>query len=153
MPAKGSVPDHEYQLALKKRKQFNDQECYKRAKATGSKILTDSGVAFTGVCDDTLRTMSRVKAFRLSPGHTFPNKDILLLRIAEEANLCSLYLTQYRNDHFSLIVYSDRFFVGASFIKDILLLASSTEHHEKIRKQGRNRTTVSELDVQRVVKL
>ena len=36
---------------------------------------------------DIMRTMIEVRASQLQVGHTFPTKEILLLRIAEEANL------------------------------------------------------------------
>ena len=78
---KGTVSDHDHEVAKKLRKQFNDQQQYKRAKNTGSKILPDSEVVFTGVRDKTLRPMSQVKAYRLSAGHTFPDKDVLILSI------------------------------------------------------------------------
>lgn len=118
VPAKGSVSDEAYVEAVKMRKRYNDAERYKRAKASGSTVA-EAGSTFTGVCDDQLRTMARVKEYRLQEGHTFPNKDILWIRIVEEAVLRGKYLTTYRSDAFNLIVYSDRFFVGASFIGGI----------------------------------
>jgi len=119
VPKKGSVPDDIYQEAIKARKKFNDQERYKKAKANGSSTENKDPAEFTGVIDDQLRPMSRVKDYRLEKGHTFPSKEILWLRIAEEANLGSKYLTTYRSDAFHLIVFADRFFVGATFIADV----------------------------------
>jgi hypothetical protein len=45
---------------------------------------------FTGVCSRTLREMKDVELHPLRKGDTFPNKEILMLRIAEEANLFAI---------------------------------------------------------------
>ena len=42
---------------------------------------------YTGVQSTILQTMAEVEAARLELGHSFHDKDVLLLRIAEEANL------------------------------------------------------------------
>jgi hypothetical protein len=90
--------------AVKVRKAYTDSKRYARAK---------------GVLDEQFRLMEVVKAKRLEKGHTFPNKDILIMRIAEEANLRMKYTTSYRSDNFNCIVFGDRFFVGASFTPSI----------------------------------
>jgi hypothetical protein len=45
-------------------------------------------IEYSGVVDARLRLMSDVEVTRLLKGHTFPTKEILLIRIAEEANFC-----------------------------------------------------------------
>jgi hypothetical protein len=37
-------------------------------------------------------------------GHTFPNKEILLMRIAKEANILSVQVGIKRSDQFQLVV-------------------------------------------------
>ena len=118
VPVKGTVSDEAYKEALKLRKQFNDKQRYEKVKAAGSTVSAVN-VVFTGVCDDHLRPMSVVKEHRLQKGQTFPNKDILWLRIAEEANLRHKHVMVYRSDIFNLIVYGERFFVGSTFVQDI----------------------------------
>ena len=118
MPKKGTVPDEEYQRALKTRKAYTNSKRYQRAKSNNSTI-DDVGVTCRGVLDEQLRLMEVVKAKRLEKGHTFPNKDILIMRIAEEANLRMKYTSCYRSDNFNCIVFGDRFFVGASFTPSI----------------------------------
>ncbi len=45
---------------------------------------------FTGVCSRTLREMKDVELHPLRKGDTFPNKELLMLRIAEEAILFAI---------------------------------------------------------------
>jgi hypothetical protein len=60
---------------------------------------------FTGVCSRTLREMKDVELHPLRKGDTFPNKEILMLRIAEEANLFAIRIQTRRSDLFQLQVY------------------------------------------------
>jgi len=49
---------------------------------------------WTRVCTPTLRTMNEVEnGPRLAVGQTFPNRDIIKIWNAEEANLCGIYVT------------------------------------------------------------
>ncbi len=50
----------------------------------GSNAATE--IEYSGVVDARLWLMSDVEVTRLLKGHTFPTKEILLIRIAEEAN-------------------------------------------------------------------
>jgi hypothetical protein len=52
--------------------------------------------SFTGNTSPTLRTMVDVCSKCLEEGHTFPDQDIVLLRVAEEANLFGITLSQAR---------------------------------------------------------
>ena len=58
----------------------------------------DDSRSFTGVCDLTMRLMTEVELHPLELGHTFPTKNITLLRIAEEANLWGLRIILKRSD-------------------------------------------------------
>ena len=46
--------------------------------------------SFTGCLSLTLWPMMDVKAFRLDVNQTFPDREILAMRVAEEASLCSI---------------------------------------------------------------
>ena len=66
------------------RKKYSDDEQQKGLKKQK---------AFVGVSGDQskqLRPMSEVEKYRLSEGQIFQSKDILQLRIGEEANLCGI---------------------------------------------------------------
>ncbi len=52
--------------------------------------LDPSGDNFRGVCSRTLREMKDAELHPLHKGDTFPNKEILMLRIAEKANLFAI---------------------------------------------------------------
>ena len=52
-------------------------------------------IIFTGNLSPTLRTMDQVRRERLCIGLTFPNQEIILLRVAEEANLCLSFIFQW----------------------------------------------------------
>ena len=58
----------------------------------------DESKAYTGVCDVTIRLMTEVELHPLELGHTFPTKDICLMRIAEEANLWGVRILMKRSD-------------------------------------------------------
>jgi len=77
-------------------------------------------IDFMGVVLDIMRIMTEVFASRLQVGHTLPTKDILLCRIAEEANLLSVRTTIKRSDKFQMMVMAinqeqDPFLVHSSY--------------------------------------
>ena len=77
-----------------------------------------SGHQFTGVCSRTLREMKDVELHPLRKGDTFPNKELVMLRIAEEANLFAIRIQTRRSDLFQLQVYGaggDPFHVHANY--------------------------------------
>jgi hypothetical protein len=76
-----------------------------------------SSTTFTGVCDLTLRTMSEVEQYPLCIGHSFPTKDRVLLRIAEEANLFGVRIKIKRSDSHQIHVcgVNDDFYVRANY--------------------------------------
>jgi hypothetical protein len=77
----------------------------------------DSSTTFTGVCDLTLRTMSEVEQYPLCIGHSFPTKDRVLPRIAEEANLFGVRIKIKRSDSHQIHVYgvNDDFHVQVNY--------------------------------------
>ena len=72
-------------------------------------------ITFTGNLSPTLRTMDQVRRERLRVGLTFPNREIILLRVAEEANLRQLYFSTVKSDAAKLVCRGrDDFFVYAT---------------------------------------
>jgi hypothetical protein len=66
------------------------------------KTLAEVELDWTGVCTSTLRTMNEVEnGTRLAVGQTFPNRDLIVLRIAEEANLRGIYVTILKSSKFT----------------------------------------------------
>jgi hypothetical protein len=70
---------------IKARKKYVDEERHKRLKA--NKLTMKGGSDLSGDQTKQLRPMSEVKKAGLSVGHIFRSKDVVVLRIAEEANL------------------------------------------------------------------
>ena len=71
------------------RRKWIDQRRKKRLKSKAEVELD-----WTGVCTSTLRTMKEVEdGTRLAVGQKFPNRNLIVLRTAEEANLCGIYVT------------------------------------------------------------
>ena len=67
------------------RKKYSGNERHKQLKA--KKSTTKGGSDLSGDQTEQLRPMSNVEKAHLSVGHTFQSKDVVVLRIAEEANL------------------------------------------------------------------
>ncbi len=59
---------------------------------------------YTGVLNDQLRTMTDVESSPLMLDHTFPTKEVLLLRITEEANLSGCHVSSKRSDDYRVQV-------------------------------------------------
>ena len=91
-------------LIGKKWKRDNDANRHTAAAAVAlqdfDKSLDLSGYQFTGVCSRTLCEMKDVELHPLCKGDTFPNKELVMLRIAEEANLFAIRIQSRRNDLF-----------------------------------------------------
>jgi hypothetical protein len=102
--------EQEAEAALKQwhwdRKKYVDKICRAKRKAKSSmgEPLAQFKGDYTGVCMDLLRPMTKVALFPLMEGHTFPNKEILLMRIAKEANILSVQVGIKRSDQFQLVV-------------------------------------------------
>ena len=68
----------------KVRKKYTDGLRIKRLRENNEEYEPES---FSGCLSPFLRPMADVQKGRLEVNHTFPNKKILLMRVAEEANL------------------------------------------------------------------
>ena len=88
------------------RKQYADRirRAKRRTKSSTGESLAKFEGDYTGVCMDLLRPMTKVALFPLMEGHTFPNKEILLMRIAKEANILGVQVGIKRSDQFQLVV-------------------------------------------------
>ncbi len=60
-------------------------------------------IIFTGNLLPMLRTMDQVHREQFFIGITFPNQEFILLRVAEEANLCQLYFLTVKSDSAKLL--------------------------------------------------
>ena len=95
----------------KKWKRNNDANRRTAAAAAALQDVDESlepsagDLLYTGVCTRTLREMKDVELNPLCKGDTFPNKEILMLRIVEEANLFAVRIQTRRSDLFQLQVY------------------------------------------------
>jgi hypothetical protein len=77
------------------RKAFRDKQTRLLRKSTGSTV---SDLVFTGVLNERLRTMTEVEDTPLKVDDTFPSKEILLIRTAEEANFAGCSTSAKRSD-------------------------------------------------------
>ncbi len=66
----------------------------------GSNATTE--IEYSGVVDARLWLMSDVEGTPLLKGHTFPTKEILLIRIAEEANFSGCQIAIVRSDNYQV---------------------------------------------------
>ena len=101
----------------KKRKKYNDQQRYNRTKLAREALESrDTKLGqFLGCNSNCLRTMVEVESSPLLAGHTFSSKDILHIRVAEEANLRGIVLRINRSDDFNFVATGIDFYVRASF--------------------------------------
>ena len=92
------------------RRKWIDQ---RRKKRVNSKAEIE--LNWTGVCTSTLRTMNEVEnGTRLAVGQTFPNRDLITLRTAEEANLRGIYVTILKSSKFTFCSSGVGFYVSAT---------------------------------------
>jgi hypothetical protein len=71
-------------------------------------------VQYTGCLHPTLRTMAEVEKSRLEVRHTFPDKDLLKLRVAEEANCRGIHFCAPRSEVRQYKAYGEMFAVQAN---------------------------------------
>ena len=92
----------------KKWKKVNDANRRTAAAAAAlqdfDESIDQSGEVYSDICTRTLREMRDVEINPLRKDHTFPNKEILMLRIAEEANLFGVRIQSRWSDCFQLQV-------------------------------------------------
>ena len=110
-PKRKRAAQKEYQ---RERKKYTDKMLRMRRKAAGGKALLAHNIEYSGDNTSTLRPMRTVLSSRLENGDTFVDKDILKLRIAEEANLRRIQIRWKRSDLTQVIAVGEDFFVSAS---------------------------------------
>jgi len=88
------APRHAIDAYEKACKDFYDAERKKKLHSPNQRPETD----YSGNHHPTLRTMSEVEHSRLMKGHTFRSRDILLLRVKEEANLRGIGINVVKSD-------------------------------------------------------
>ncbi len=109
-PDTDGLTEQEAEAALKqwqrdRKKYVNKIHWAKRkAKSSMGESLAKFKGDYNGVCMDLLRPMTEIALFPLMEGHTFPNKEILLMRIAEEASILGVQVGIKRSDRFQLVV-------------------------------------------------
>ena len=92
------------------RRKWIDQRRKKRVKS-----VAEVEIVWTGVCTSTLRTMNDVEnGTRLAVGQTFPTRDLITLRTAEEANLRGIYVTILKSSKFTFCSSGVGFYVSAT---------------------------------------
>jgi hypothetical protein len=120
----------------KARKKYADDERQKRLKKQR---------AYVGVSGDQseqLRPMTEVEKYRLSEGQIFKNKDILQLRIGEEANLRGICIRVARSDNSNLTVVGLDFYVHASVYEN-----SGWHVHQAICREGDDYFKIPSKDI------
>jgi hypothetical protein len=94
----------------RERKKFTDGLRLKRLKEQNENFDPEE---FSGCLTLGLRTMADVQKCRLEVNHTFPDKEVLVLRVAEEANLRGINFVCTRSDLRDFKCYGPRFCVIA----------------------------------------
>jgi hypothetical protein len=92
---------------IKERRQYTDRlRAIKERKANRNSDKNEVEVditTYTGDCCLTLRTMVEVARSPMKEGHTYPTKDLVLMRIAEESNMYGYDLFIGRSDDQQII--------------------------------------------------
>jgi hypothetical protein len=96
----------------RERKQWTNRRLKERKRNT--KNVYAEADAFSGDATPTLQVMNVVEELRLNAGDTFPTKEILQIRIAEEINLRKIATAMLRSDLYQLLVVGNDFYVKAS---------------------------------------
>jgi hypothetical protein len=111
--------ESEAQVLMKRyraaRKAFTDKQRLLRVKADRALLSGSSASSCSGVGTPALRPMKQVEESRLLENQVFLSKEILQLRIAEEANLRGISTHASRSDHTTLTTVGFKFYVHATF--------------------------------------
>jgi hypothetical protein len=94
----------------RKRKAFTHQRQVKCLKEAANTEIEQ----YTGCLHPTLQTMAEVEKSRLQVGHTFPDKDLLKLRVAKEANCHGIHFYILCSKVHQYKAYGERFTVEAN---------------------------------------
>ena len=97
------------------RKKYTDKLRHDRIKAAQLSTIELRPEECSGDNTNGLRPMTVVENKRLMAGHTFTTKEIVWMRIAEEANRRRISYTTEVSNHHNLVVSGDRFRVEVSF--------------------------------------
>ena len=101
--------------AGKKVRKLANRKQYDKQRILDAKLGAINTNEFTGYMSPTIRPMTEVEAMGLKKNHTFNDKNILLLRIAEEANLRGIRLHVLKSNSMSVHVRGYKFVVRANF--------------------------------------
>lgn len=88
----------------KERKDFYDKTRRDKLNSPNTRPINE----YSGVHHPMLQTMLEVEQSRLQKGHTFTSRDILLLRVKEEANLRGIGINVVKSDIFCFICCSHK---------------------------------------------
>ena len=80
----------------KERKKYTDGVALQKRRELLDDFTFDEST-YTGVLSDKIRLMSQVEDSPMKVGHTYPTKEMVLIRIAEEANLSGCMITISRS--------------------------------------------------------
>jgi hypothetical protein len=94
------------------RKKWRDQTRSDRLQAQKTTKFNDGD--FMGNLCPTLRPVSNVCATHLERGHSFPDRDLVLLRASKEANFCGIHYTVKESNDCQLYCTGPGFFIYAS---------------------------------------
>jgi len=95
-----------------------NNERHKRLKA--KKLTTKGGGGLlSGDQTKQLRPMSEVEKARLSVGNIFQSKDVVVLRIAEEANLGGISTRVQQSNVMNLTAVGINFYVHATMYENV----------------------------------
>ncbi len=111
MAGKEKAAREEYQ---NKRKKWRDQMRSERLRANKTTDFNDDD--FTGNLSPTLHTMSDVCAAHLKRGHSFPDRDLVLLRVSKEAIFCGIHYTVKKGNDCQLYCTGPGFLIYASHL-------------------------------------
>jgi hypothetical protein len=98
---------------ITKRKLFTNRDCHQRVKKKNLEAKLSATVSADQI--EQLRPMSVVETHHLVEGYTFKNKNVLQLRISEEANLRGITTRANRSDVMNLTIAGINFYVNATF--------------------------------------
>ena len=96
----------------KDRKAYTDKQRTLRCKVSKSVKISST---FSGIRTERLRPMTEVDKGRLLDNHSFMSKEVVQLRIAEEANLRCISIYVKRSDFTNYTVSGFNFYVNATF--------------------------------------
>ena len=118
-PDTSKMSDYDAAIAMSDykaaRKKYTDRVRHERIKAAQSSTVELRPEECTGDNTNGLRPMTVVENKRLLAGQTFTSKEIVWMRIAEEANRRRISYTTEVSNHHNLVVSGDRFRVEVSF--------------------------------------